>query len=332
MSRRWKKVLITGVAGMIGSALARKLLKQNIEVWGIDDFSRGRPEFIPEGVKFIQQDLKYLPDSSAPLFLPSDLDVIFHLAAVIGGVGRMHSAQYESGVNLLIDRNVFNYALQEKCHIYYQSTACCYPVSTQSRGFSEVLLSENDVMPADPESVYGWAKLIGEKQLTAANREFNLPVSIGRAFNVIGPNEADKLAYSHVVPALIQKILTTEKDGFISVWGSGNQERSFLYVDDAAEGIIAIAKRNQEALPMNIGTTTRQRINDIAKMLIDISGKDLTIENDLSKPEGVFTRGPALTRIMQETGWRPTTGIRESLQKTWDWWNINWDWLQEKIK
>ena len=314
------KVLVTGGAGMIGSECARQLLSRGASVTVIDDLSRGRRPFVPQQAQFIQYDLRQgklrqvIRDHWKSDY---KFDYVIHLAAIIGGVGRMHAHQYESGENLRIDRVVFDYCKETSTPLYYQSTACTYPITCQTEFDSTRLLREDMVWPANPESLYGFAKLIGEEQAIALHREGFTYVWIGRAFNVIGPNEADNLAYSHVVPALCQKILLNESK--LEVWGSGNQERAFLYVTDAVRGILTIMEKGTIGQAYNIGMPERYSISDIAHRLIKVSGKDLTVEFDLTKPEGVFTRAADTTKL-QGLGWEYQVSIDDALEKTYNWW------------
>jgi len=316
MSWANKRVVVTGCAGMIGSALCRRLLSLGASVYGVDDLSRGRSEFIPDGVAFKLWDLREGFPRSAEWFDP---DYIFHLAARIGGVGKMHQDQYDSGSNVLIDRHVLDLVVRTRTPFYIQSTACVYPTTIQTKDDSDLLLSEDMAFPAQCESVYGWAKLILELQAQRIQTEYDIPASIGRAFNVVGPNECDCLEHSHVVPALIQKVLQAQDGDEIEVWGSGNQERSFLYVEDAVDGILAIAE-NITYHPVNIGQPDRYKINDLAQKIIDLSGKNLSISNDTTKPEGVFTRAANTNFISDKCGWYPKTSIEDALDRTYRWW------------
>jgi GDP-D-mannose 3', 5'-epimerase len=310
-----KRVIVTGCAGMIGSEVCTQLIEQGATVYGVDNLSRGRREFVPEKVIFYKRDLR---NRFAPWIYNPDL--VIHLACKIGGVGKMHNEQYDSGENLLIDRHVFDYVKETGCKLYFMSSACIYNTQNQTIACSDLLLSEDMDLPARPESIYGWAKLMGELQVKALNREFSIPCAIGRAFNAVGKHECDKLENSHVIPALIQKVLlSTKDDSEVVVWGSGNQERSFIHTSDTARAILLLSEKVNNAEVYNIGWEERYRINDIAKVIITLSGKNIGIKNDLSKPEGVFTRA-ANTEKIQKLGWVPKIPLMEILKKTYQWW------------
>lgn len=347
-----KYTYITGGAGMIGSALVARLVSQGHDVLVLDNFSRGRAEFVNPHAKVVGCDLAYgIPQEVLDAYPPG---AIYHLACRIGGVNYMLSHQLVSHRNACIDWNVFEVALQYNIPLLYCSTACIYPTTIQTReryqAEGSLSLAEDDATSngARPESVYGWAKLIGELALTAHVEQFpEAPFKIVRMFNVYGPREVPSQATGHVIPALIHKVLTGAPP--IEVWGDGSAMRSFLYCDDAADGMITVMEKGRNGVPYNLGAPEVVSVRDLALMIVDaitngsISVKD-AVRFDTSKPTGVFGRAPVTDRVEQELGWSPRwaleQGIKETVRWSKDWlmrhenWNgeLNEKWVGEKAQ
>lgn len=310
------KYLVTGGAGMIGSALSRHLLAQGHEVIIVDDLSRGSTTNVPEGARLHRLDVATeefldLVGSLAPLA------GILHLAAVIGGVGRMIESPFDSHVNAVIDAFALRAAVRTGTPLLYCSTACVYPVQHQTHERSgEPLREEMAEDPgANPESLYGWIKLLGEKACAACTQQTGVPTKIVRMFNVYGPGEISARESAHVVPALIMKA-NTEED--LQVWGDGKQERSFLFTEDAACGILRVFERGEPAQPYNLGQPNRTTIGELAREILALCDPSKKIVFDTTRPTGVFTRMPEIARA-RALGWQPGVSLSEGLRRTVEW-------------
>jgi len=319
------RILITGGAGMQGSRLVRKILKvYDADVIVIDNLSRGsltNLKDILSDIEFRQVDLRSPGDS---LSIMQDVDMVFHLAAHVGGVEYVHGSASMPGHgatiasdNLLIDVNVLKACVKYGVErMLYASTACVYPVELQKVPDAPPLREEY-AFPANAESPYGWAKLMGEILCKSYAEEFGLKVAIVRLFNVYGEGEPFERG-SHVIPELIRKAIMYPKEPFI-VYGDGSQTRSFLYVDDAVEALILAIEKYPVADPINIGSEERISIKDLAMKIITISGKDISPVFDPSKPVGVVGRCPDITKAKRVLQWHPKVPLDVGLRRVYTW-------------
>jgi nucleoside-diphosphate-sugar epimerase len=244
-------------------------------------------------------------------------DVVFHLAAVFGGREFVDVHQSECARMLAIDHNVISASYEAGVdHVHYSSSACVYPPSLNVPGH---LLKEDDILSKgegwrSSDNLYGFAKLMGEMQLSAFREEHGLKSSISRYLTVYGPGELDS---SHAISALVEKALD-EQDPY-QVWGSGNQERGFTYVDDIVSGSILASETVSDATAVNLGWDKRYRIRDVAELILHVSGHSpRKIHYDVSKPEGPFSRALDIGRA-RSIGWEPKVDLEDGLRQTIDW-------------
>ena len=162
-----------------------------------------------------------------------------------------------------------------------------------------------------------WGKLYGELLVRRYHEEYGIKVGIVRFFNVYGPREDFTPETSHVIPSLIRKPVNRENP-FI-IWGSGEQSRSFTFVEDAVEGMILVATKVSNAMPINIGTQERIKIRDLARKILELTGYEITPIFDVSQPIGVFTRCPDISRAKKLLRWEPKVKLEEGLKKTIKW-------------
>ena len=313
-----RKVIVTGGAGFIGSHLVEKLVNLGASVTVIDNLSRGKLSNlanVASKINFIKADLTNL---DAQKYFENG-EIVFHLASPVGSVKLMSTKQLISSLIPLIDRNVF-----EACRKYdvekivYASTACVYPTFLQTKEFENYFLREEDalLLGAKPEGLYGWGKLYGELLGGRYHEEYGIGVGIARLFNVYGPREDFSPEMSHVIPSLIRKAINRENP-FV-VWGSGEQSRSFIFVEDAVEGMIVISRKVSNAMPVNVGTQERTKIKDLARKILELVGYEATPVFDVSQPTGVYTRCPDLSRA-NKLGWKPKVNLEEGLKITIEW-------------
>ena len=244
-------------------------------------------------------------------------DVVFHLAAVFGGREFVDVHQSECSRMLAIDHNVISASHEAGVEsLHYSSSACVYPPSLNMPGH---LLKENDILSTGEgwrasDNLYGFAKLMGEMQLLAHYKEHGFKSSVCRYLTVYGPGELDA---SHAIAALVEKALDGQ-DPF-TVWGSGNQERGFTYVDDIVSGSVLAAEHITDASPMNLGWDKRYRIRDVVELILRTSGHfPRSTKYDISKPEGPFSRALDICRA-KALGWEPKVDLEEGLRRTVDW-------------
>lgn len=314
-----KKVIITGSSGFIGSHLVRKLKKEGNFVIGIDI----------EQPKYEKPHLFFNYDLRDPVLTKrafsgceeiTEISEVYNLACLMGGMGYIgdtkHSHDVMTGSTLIL-ANVLDACIKYKVKKYfYSSSACVYNMNFQEEEFSP-MLREEMAIPAQPDLMYGWQKLMGELMAQAAYEQYGLDIRIARFHNIFGI-EGIWDGGKEKAPAAISRKVATAKDGdVISVWGDGKQRRSFLYIDECLTGVEKLMN-SICTQPLNIGSSQDVSITELTDMLIDISGKKLKIEYDLSKPQGVRGRNSDNQLIFEKLGWMPTSQLYDGLVKTYN--------------
>jgi nucleoside-diphosphate-sugar epimerase len=314
-----KKILVTGGAGFIGSHLVDELLRRNADICVIDNLSRGNISNIAhckDKIEFIKGDLANMETTEAAV---RNVEICFHLAAVVGSVEFMATHPAEIFKNVTINYNVIDACRKMNIdRLLYTSSACAYPVDLQTAE-EQPPLKEDDALKhgAKPDSDYGWTKLLGEIQCQAYHRSYGMKVSIVRPFNPYGPRESFDPKDSHVIPALIRKAVRRENP-FVA-WGDGRQARAFEYVDDLVEGIILAIEKKVDADPVNLGSSYPVTIRELAELVLKVTGYDTSIMWDTSKPQGVKSRKADMSKAWNILGWKPRTPLEEGLTRTLNW-------------
>ncbi|WP_435079435.1 NAD-dependent epimerase/dehydratase family protein [Halococcus sp. AFM35] len=310
--------LVTGGAGFIGSFLTEELVNRGSDVVVADNFSRGEYEKIAH----LEDDIEVRPTDLTThkgcLEAVEGVDHVFHLAASVGGI---HFIQREN-VGGLTPSVLMNQHMLEAARItdvdrfLFASSACIY--RQQHKDLNR--FSEDQGIPADPHSTYGWAKVLGEVACDAYNEDCDIATSSVRIFNAFGPHENLDPNSSHVIPSLCRKVIEEPNGGSIELFGDGTQERGFIYVTDLVEGMLHTIEKKADGEPINIGNGSEVvSMNELAEMIIAISGKDLSIEHDLSKPTGTDKYAADTTKMKAELDWEPVTPLEEGLQNVYEW-------------
>jgi len=321
MAITWDKkgVLVAGGAGLIGSYLARTLANKGAKVCVADNLSSGslkNIEDIKNKVEFVSADLR---KEANCVRLTKGMDFVFQVAANMGGIGYITAVGADiMHDNILINVNMLQASFENKIKEYfYSSSACVYPEYRQ-KDADVVPLKESDATPADPDQFYGWEKLATEKMCEAYQKDYGMNIRMARFHNVYGEVytafDKDKgKAPCHI----IMKALRYPREEFV-IWGDGKQTRSFLYIDDCVEGVLKLMESNYPK-PVNIGSDRLVTIDELARIVIDISGKNITVKHDLSKPQGVRGRNADITLVKKEVGWEPKVSLEEGLKRTYEW-------------
>jgi len=331
-----RPVLVTGGAGFIGSHLVDKLMSLGATVTVADNLSKAghgylydvwsdhglKPEDGDESAvmhagkhRLIVGDLQ---DISAARRAVQGQEVVFHLAATIGGRGYIDTHPADCCGNFSVDYNVIAESARAGVrHVSYASSACVYPVSLQTDYGSTHLLTEDEAFKdefGNADREYGWAKLMGELQLLAFHQQYGLNGSIVRYVTAYGEREDD----THAIVALIRR--GVERQDPYLVWGTGEEDRDFTHVSDIVDGTILAAERINDGTPVNLGTSKRYKIKDVVAMIMDIVDfKPREIFFDASKPTGVVTRALDIQRAHDLLGWTPKVDLREGLKRTIQW-------------
>lgn len=321
------KILVTGGCGMIGSTLVKKLVKEGYEVFVIDNLWRGKLSYLNDesgnpviniDTHFYNIDLSVSGQCDRIIF---NVDYIFHLADVVAGIDYVFNNQGDLfRQNILINSNVIHSyrkagAKRIKGFIYV-GTACSFPLTRQNT-INATPLKEDELYPAMPESAYGWSKLIGQIETDFMEKELGIPCCVLMFHNVYG-SPCDFGERSQVIPALIRKAINYPKEDFI-VWGSGKQGRAFIHVDDIVEALYLALKKGWGQSPIQIGPSVCTSIQDIAEMIVKISGKEIDIKYDITRPEGDKARCADYSKAKEILGWSPKISLLEGLEKEYNW-------------
>jgi GDP-L-fucose synthase len=294
------KVLVTGGAGFLGSHVVERLE------------AAGHALIVPRSVDY---DLTHETDA-ARLFHDSEPEVVFHLAALAGGIGANRAAPGRVWyANLRMGAHVLEQSrLAGVRKLVLLGTICSYPKLTP------VPFREEDLWSGYPEETnapYGIAKkghLVGAqayREQYGLNAIYLLPV------NLYGPRDNFDLETSHVIPALIRKML--ESSGEVVLWGDGSPTREFLYVEDCAEAIVLAAERYDGSEPVNVGSGEEVAIRDLAALVAELTAFRGEIAWDPSKPNGQPRRRLDTAKAEELFGFRARTGLREGLERTIAW-------------
>lgn len=333
MNWKRRRVIVTGGAGFIGSRLVERLLELGADVMVVDKLYLSNTNtkvweakirrlseiYAKHGYKVPQLEVIDLSiERDKFKLLAKEYDVVFHLSAVFGGREFVDKYQAECSRIFAIDHNVISGSYEAGVErIHYSSSACVYPPSLNKPGY---LLHEDDILSTgegwrSSDNLYGFAKLMGELQLMVFHRERGLKASICRYLTVYGPGQFDT---SHAIAALIEKALN-KQDPYI-IWGSGEQERGFTYVDDIVEGTILATEKIEDATPINLGWDKRYKIKDVAQMILEVTGhKPEEIVFDRTKPEGPFSRALDVRGARELLGWVPKIDLEEGIRRTVEW-------------
>jgi len=308
------RILVTGGKGFIGSHLVNYLKRKGHWVRSVDI---KREAFLKTNEdSFVCGDLR---NPEIAEYVTEDIDWVFNLAANMGGIGFITKVKADvMRDNVRINTNILEACrINDVRHIFFSSSACVYPQTLQLN--PEVKpLKESDAFPAYPDSAYGWEKLFTELMMKAYQEDYGLEIRIARFHNIYGPYGTYKGGREKAPAALCRKVAEAPDGGTITIWGDGKQTRSFLYIDDALEAIYKLMQSDYSE-PLNIGSDELITIDELADLIIDISGKRIKKKYDLSKPQGVRGRNADLSLIEKVIGWRPKTSYREGLTKTYKW-------------
>jgi len=317
-------ILVTGGAGMIGSNLVKRLVSEGHSVKVADNLWRGKLENLFDGdrpavdldTEFYRVDLRR---SANCLAVSRDVDVVYHLADIVAGINYVFSNEFPLfRANILMNSHMLNAAVENGVKKYvYVGTACSYPKEKQA-SLHPPPFREEDAYPADPESSYGWSKLMGEYECGLAQRAGDIEIGLLRLHNVYGPPCELSPEKSQVIPALCRKAIRHPAEDFV-VWGSGRQRRAFVYVDDVTDALCRVLTRGMNQGVIQIGPGESESIGNIARRIVELSGKPLEIAFDTTKPEGDVDRTADWSKASRILGWSPRVNIADGLERTYEW-------------
>lgn len=335
-----KTALVLGGGGFIGGHLAKRLKEEGFWVRIVD--IKEKHEFWDHNDicdEYVSGDLRDPGLVSQVMFAPNQkepnsnsFDEVYQLAADMGGAGYIFTGNNDANVmhnSALINLNVVYEASKKGVkRIFYSSSACMYPEHNQLDP-DNPNCEESSAYPADPDSEYGWEKLFSERLFLAFNRNYGLDVRIARYHNIFGPQGTWTGGKEKAPAAMCRKAAENESE--LEVWGSGNQTRSFMYIDECVKATLKLMRQDKFQGPVNIGSEEMVTINELAQMAIDISRNSIKIKNLDGKefidkygfkcPLGVQGRNSHNKLYRENIGWESKATLKEGMEKTFKWIN-----------
>ena len=302
-----KSIVVTGGTGFLGSKIVSQLKEKG-----------AKNILIPKSNEY---DLR---DKENAKKITKNADIIFHIAAKVGGIGLNQEKPGELFYdNLIMGTNLLEQARENNVEKFIAlGTVCSYPK------FTPIPFKEESIWDGYPEETnapYGLAKKMLLVQSQAYRQQYNFQSIMVIPTNLYGPNDNFDDKSSHVIPALIKKVYLAKKENLknISVWGDGSPTRDFLYVDDAANGIILAAEKYNNSLPINLGSGIEISIKELVMKIIHLMDVDVDIVWDIEKPNGQPRRCISIERARKEIGFEPKIDLDDGLKQTIDWYVSN---------
>jgi len=317
-----KKALVCGAGGFIGSHMVKRLKDEGCWVRGVD---LKYPEFWETAADdFVVGDLRdpYL----CRQIVDRRFDEVYQFAADMGGAGYVFTGEHDA--DIMHNSGQINLNMLDACskrnvkRIFYSSSACVYPEYNQMEP-DNPNCAEDSAYPAQPDSDYGFEKLFSERMYLAYGRNKGMEVRLARYHNIFGPMGAWNDGREKAPAAMCRKVAMADDGGEIEMWGDGQQTRSFLYIDECLEGTLRLTRSDWTG-PVNIGSDEMVTINDLAGMVMEIAGKNLTVRH-IPGPLGVRGRNSDNRLIEKKLRWRPARPLRDGLLKTYRW-------IEERVK
>ena len=313
-----KKALVCGAGGFIGGHLVKRLKKDGYWVRGVDikthEFSKSKAD------EFFLSDLRIKENCAKALKISGGFDEVYQLAADMGGMGFIHSAECEIMHNSsLINNYMIDEAVQTDARKYFFSSSVCV---YRDMDFGEPEMIEEQAFPAQPDNEYGWEKLFAERVLLAYSRKYKMKVRIARFQNCYGPEGTWKGGREKAPAAICRKIAEASYGGEIEVWGNGTAIRSYTYIDDMVDGIRRLMNSEIDK-STNIGNPEYVSVDELVKTVAKVAGKKIRIKH-VEGPVGVKSRNFSNARIYT-TGWRAKYPLAKGIKLTYCW-------IEEQVK
>ena len=310
-------VLVAGAGGFIGGHMVDRLTRDGHDVRSVDLRPLGDWHQVHSESDNKVLDLQIREDCDSAV---GGMEVVYNLAADMGGMGFIQNNKALCMLNVLINTHLLDAARTEGTERYFfASSACVYAQENQSDP-DVAALKESDAYPADPEDGYGWEKLFSERLCRHYLEDFGLETRVGRYHNVYGPNGTWTGGREKAPAAICRKIAEAKISGEreIPIWGDGHQARSFTYIDDCIEGTLKLTA-SDVAEPLNIGSSEVVTINQLVALISEIAGIEVTTSHDLTAPQGVRGRNSDNSLIRERLDWAPSISLRAGLERTYAW-------------
>ncbi|RAI45397.1 NAD-dependent epimerase/dehydratase family protein [Rhodoplanes roseus] len=308
-----RTAVVCGAGGFIGSHLVKRLKRQGYWVRGVD---LKTPEFDPTAAdEFRRLDLRDPDQCIEALRTPRGIpNEVYQLAADMGGMGFIHSAECEiMHNNVLVNVHMTHAAARLGVPRYfYSSSVCVY----RDMATGEPEMTESGAYPAQPDNEYGWEKLYSERIALAYARRYGMQVRIARFQNCYGPEGTWQGGREKAPAAICRKVARAADGGEVEVWGDGSAIRSYTFVDDMVDGIFRLTQSDLEG-PVNIGNPEYVTVDELVTAAAEIAGKRIRIRH-VDGPVGVQSRNFSNRRI-ESLGWRAQWPLRRGLAATYPW-------------
>lgn len=313
-----KKIVVCGAGGFIGGHLVNDLIKKGctqIRTVDIKPFDEWFQLF--ENVENLRMDLR---DKESAEKAVKNRDIVYDLAADMGGIGFIENNKAACMMSVLINTHLLMASKDSSVEKYfYASSACVYNADKQ-KDTNVIPLKEEDAYPAMPEDGYGWEKLFSERMCRHYREDYGLNTKMYRFHNVYGPHGTYDGGREKAPAAICRKVIHAKLSNCskIEIWGSGEQTRSFMYIDDCMTGL-DLMMNSDFCEPVNLGSSELVTINQLVDMVEDIAGIKLKREYDMNAPKGVNGRNSDNTKIQSLFGWEPSIPLRNGMEKTYRW-------------
>jgi dTDP-glucose 4,6-dehydratase len=300
------RILVTGAAGFLGSHLTDQLLADGHEVIGMDNRVSGQTENLDSAFESSQFSF-YDHDVTEFIHVSDELDAVMHLASLASPVFYRENPIKTLKVGALGTHKTLGLAKEKDATYLFTSTSEVYgdpEVNPQPEDY------RGNVDPYGPRSCYDESKRYGESLVRAYRDQHDLDVRVARIFNTYGPRM--RLDDGRAIPNFMKQALTGQD---LTVYGDGEQTRSFCYVDDMIDGLVALLESEVED-PVNIGNPDERTINELAEVVLEVTGSDSEITHEELPPQDPQVRRPEISKARSELGWGPDVGLRDGLERS----------------
>jgi len=311
------RALVAGAGGFIGGHLVKSLLDDGIDVRAVD---------IKQEYEWYQSDSRAenltldLRELNACRKSVEGVQLVFNLAADMGGMGFIENNRALCMLSVLINTHLLKASLEQKIEKYFFAPSACVYASNLQTSSNNPGLRETDAYPALPEDGYGWEKLFSERMCRHFLEDFGLETRVARFHNVYGPYGTWEGGREKAPAAICRKIAEAKLRNLreIQVWGDGSQSRSFMWIDDCITGIRLLMNSNHRE-PINLGSNELVTINELVSLVESIAEFRVNRIYQLNAPKGVQGRNSDNTRIREVLNWQPDTRLEIGLRKTFSW-------------
>lgn len=311
-------ILVTGAGGFIGGHLVADLLQRGHAVRAVDYKPLNRwHQLHAAAVNQPNYDLRRMDNCH---YAARGCHTIYNLAADMGGMGFIEKHKADCMLSVLINTQLLQAAHVNKVDRYFFSSSACVYAAGKQDSAQPAPLVESDAYPAAPEDGYGWEKLFSERMCRHFLEDYQLETRVARYHNVYGTYGTWEGERAKAPAALCRKVAEAAQSGnhTISIWGDGEQARSFMHIDDCVRGTVEVAA-GQWSDPVNLGSSELVTINQLVSILEEIAGIKLTRTYELSAPRGVRGRNSDNTLFRSRYGWEPSVPLRLGMEQLYRW-------------